>query len=232
MEPADIGRNYSHERNLLSLDIKTSLVRLEEICLANTNKFKEKLFQKHLARSVHLDPKRKQLSLSAMKNALRHEDDKKEFDGIVPAIHEVLKKRICEDGQKMVLSAGNILYSLPNGEVQAWHHDFPVLDYTAPPRVFIIPVSKTCRMDVCKYLLENPKENEVMRNYSLKRGEVFSFHGYLPHRGCSYAKDNFRIHFYCLHENDMQHLKTIESHTEIFTDYTPAKKKGRPRKDC
>ena len=173
---------------------------------------------------------KRQISFKKLEAALRHEADQEAFRSIISNLTESLKKRALEDGEGMQLSEGNILYSLPNGNKQAWHRDFPELNYTAPPRVYLIPISNTARLDICKNLLQHPNDNEIVTSYGLKRGDVFSFHGYLPHRGCSYSKDNFRIHFYSLHRDDLHLLPEIEKHSEIYSGVVDVeRKKGRPR---
>jgi hypothetical protein len=220
---------YRRERTLLSEDCKKSLERLEQICGANIKKFKKIFLKCGKGANPVLDPNRMQCSFAALRLALRHEKDRQEFDQIISGITATLTKRICVDG--MVLSKGNILCSLPNGERQAWHHDFPELKYTATPQVYLLPISRTCRMDICKQLLVHPDLNDVVVNYSLNRGDLFRFHGYLPHRGCSYSKLNFRLHFYSLHKEDEYLMKKIEGHSEIYSDSTTLeRKKGRPRK--
>lgn len=223
--------HYRREQLVLSPEIKESLKTLEGICEENRGKFKAKIFSKTNGRRVILDPFRKQISFLALENSLKHEKDKVAFRTIIANATDVLRKRAQEEDKH--LSEGNILYSMPGGAKQSWHHDFPELDYTSPPRVYLIPISATARLDICTRLLEHPNKNTIISNYCCKRGDVFSFHGFLPHRGCAYSKNNFRIHFYSLHRGDLHLLPEIERHTEIFTEVAENvdRKKGRPRKN-
>lgn len=220
-------------REKLSVDLKQSLERLHSICYANRDKFgkKDEIFDKVTTGALKLKSKRYQKEFSKFGASLTA-GERKEFNAIVSAIQVTVAKRALEDGD-MVLSKGNILYSEPGGGRQSWHYDFPLLSYSRQPRVFIIPISKTARLDLCRNLLVAPEDNEIVPNYTLKRGELFTFDGHLPHRGSGYEKDNFRIHFYSLHRNDQHYLGAIRKFTEVFPESSTLvveRKKGRPKK--
>jgi hypothetical protein len=226
--------NYGREQNVLTDAQKKSLERLEAILLANRKKFKsdDKIIGvKKPGGKTTLDAYRKQKSFEAMRSSIRHEAEQLEFATIVKSLRSTICKRALDDGD-MVLSEGNILYSAPGGDRQGWHYDFPLLEYTKPPRVFIIAVSRTARLDLCKKLYLHPEDNEIILDYSLKRGDVFWFDGHLPHRGCGYDKPNFRVHFYAIHRSDEHLLDEIVGYSEIFTSshQEVRRKKGRPKK--
>jgi hypothetical protein len=133
------------------------------------------------------------------------------------------------------LSAGNILMSTNGGSAQHWHRDYHVKTLSQVPLVFFLSISDHCRLDLFSTSLHEDfpvddgveevdvkpttrKHDRIRQQLKVTCGELLCFNGYAVHRGCAYDHANFRIHFYALHDEDIEYLDGVGN----FTQYVKA----------
>jgi hypothetical protein len=147
----------------------------------------------HGWKSIFLDVGRFQRTFNSLPQELRSYC----FD-----IKKVVEQRFADRYPGYRLSNGNVLWSKPGGEAQAWHADFDpdvANDLAEPPIVVFLCLSQQCRLDLAIRLVpleDSVKERDIHGQEVLQQATLMEFHGGLPHRGCSYKSNNFRMHWY------------------------------------
>lgn len=93
----------------------------------------------------------------------------------------------------------SIIKSLPGGKSQKIHQDFDSSDgkfNEHPPLSIILSLSGKSAIDISDLKNENHK-----RSNTLNAGDLMIFHGFVNHNGRSYKETNYRLHWYCTHQD-------------------------------
>ena len=93
----------------------------------------------------------------------------------------------------------SIIKSLPGGKSQKIHQDFDSSDgkfNEHPPLSIILSLSGKSAIDISDLKNENHK-----RSNTLNAGDIMIFHGFVNHNGRSYKETNYRLHWYCTHQD-------------------------------
>jgi hypothetical protein len=209
----------SCSKNVVSSETVTSLLEgLEDMIKADSSDAGwEKIF---LDDSPILDEFRLQRKFSTLPKKLKL---------LCNEIHADMKMRLRDRyGGDYILSSGNILWSKPGGQQQAFHADFsPNLanKLDNPPVVFFLAISHASKLDIAFRLVSANDvlaERDIHRQRIISQGSLLEFHGGLPHAGCPYSTNNFRFHWYAKSRGTGI---TPSKWTYIFERVEPNKKK-------
>lgn len=109
----------------------------------------------------------------------------------------------------------SILYSMPNGKPQGFHHDDyrcdSVCKMEGPLLSVIIALQDGTKLDL--------KKNKDERNtYSIPMGSMFVFDGKLMHGGSAYKTHNLRVHLYFKYKRDTEETKGGDGGEDVKRD--------------
>lgn len=112
---------YTIEITLFDKETKDEIKRLLTFLHGNEKLFEEQIF----LTSKQFDKKRRQISFEDFIRSRRLTSANKQlFQSLLTKIGTLLHTHLSKNYPGYVLSKGNILMSLPNGNTQAWHTDF------------------------------------------------------------------------------------------------------------